>query len=57
MKEALFDEIRHISIQKIKSERMNLQKLLTRPTEKRCSHLYLKQGLPKTVMEKLEHKG
>ena len=27
MKEALFDEIRHISIQKIKSGRMNLQKI------------------------------
>ncbi len=27
MKEALFDEIRHISIQKIKNGRMNLQKI------------------------------
>ena len=42
MKEALFDEIRYISIHKIKNGRVNLRKIVDKPDGKTLffSHLY-----------------
>jgi len=57
MKEALFDETRHISLHKIKNGCMNLQRIADKANRKALFTSQFEERSARAVMEKLHDTG